>query len=125
MKSSCSLKYESDTDDSSTGDIYLNTNYLRKSIDELTISVSNYSLEADKVKLIKSEEKILPGEKSANILSAHYNVTGDSINKSKSLTTLSNIDKTLKDRDTRSLNHCDSKKDLKLVSPCANWCGFV
>lgn len=123
MKSS--LKFESDSDDSSSGDFYLNTNYLRKSIDDLTISISNYCFnDADKVKLIKSNEIILPEEKSPNALSTQFNVPAESIGKSKSLTTLSNIDKTLKDRDTRSLNHCDSKKDLKLVSP-GNWCEFA
>lgn len=126
MKSSSSFKFESNSDDSSNGDLYFNTNYLRKSIDDLTISISNYSFnEIDKEKLIKCDQVFAPEKKSSNVLGIQFNVTSDSIGKSKSLTTLTTIDKTVKDRDTRSLNQSDSlSKDIKPNCAFDKWCGY-
>lgn len=126
MKSSSSFKHESNSDESFNGDLYLNPNYLRKSIDDLTISISNYNFsEIDKEKLIKSDEIFAPDKKASNVLGIQFNLTSDSISKSKSLNTISTIDKAVKDRETSSLNQSYSlSKDNKSDTIFNKLCGY-
>lgn len=125
MKRSSTISQVSETEDSSSSDFYLNTNSLAKSFNSLCISTTNLS-DCERNKLIPNDEESFKknSDNSVNIIIDNSEVTCDTINKSKSLVALNNIDKIDNERDALSLNQSQSKNDLKLVSPYGDWCAF-